>query len=380
MFFDKSKVSLSIQVEQSTVLPGRAISGTLTVKAVKEITITAIRLLARGKEEVSFVARKGSSKTKREESFTHFEHLITFFGFSKISGRKGGAGLEVGTYTYPFQIEIPAGAPPSFFCSLYSGTAKLQYFLRGIVDIPNGFDATTELPFIVESAVSRTQHQLLSRELVPLPPQRVNFVVEGGCCGLNADPSAAAGAQATLHGIAVLTTPDPKDGGGTAAGNGTIYSLPMSHPLRVSLTFNNLSRKTKLKNIKVSLVQQCQFMAHGDSVVGQRTITSVSCSLRGGAIIPRQTECFDINFPLEGVMLYSAEAPKGAPLPSLSTPLFSVSNSLCVAFSGGGTDASVMLGGVGPITSVVDLQDRCPAVPCCHSISHITPEECLGAQ
>ena len=53
--------------------------------------------------------------------------------------------LGPGTYTYPFQFQLPAGIPASFDSSV----GRVKYRVQAIVDIPWHLDIKTKTPFLV---------------------------------------------------------------------------------------------------------------------------------------------------------------------------------------------------------------------------------------
>lgn len=183
MFFDKDKVRLRIQMEQDWLLPGQYVNGTLVLEVVKEINVTAVRLCIKGVEKGMTTVKKRGSKQTVIDEFVHYQKLITFFGYSKESGRKGGATLSAGKYEYPFSVQLPPDIAPSFFCKLETGSAQLMYKITALVDIPNGFDAKVERAIVVQPAVPVSQLAAAQEQDQPytLPPEMGLIPSKGGC-------------------------------------------------------------------------------------------------------------------------------------------------------------------------------------------------------
>lgn len=374
MLFDKDKVRLQIDVDgKTTFRPGQSVTGRLKVEVLKDVQVTAIRLMARGKETTSFsVKRSGGGKQSSEESYVHYQHLITFFGFSKESGRSGGASLQVGSYEYPFHFIIPPNAPPSYHCRMSAGTADLTYILRATVDIPRGFDGKKELTLVVLPTIAQQQYEQLRGMTKTIANSNVALSIDPGCCGLNKDAGAAVEVSAEVPMIAML---QPLHYGGNP--NEYVTEDPR---VRVRLTLRNLCRKAHIRYVRVTLQQHQRLLAQGNTADAVQTIATAEVSPPSGELIPRTMATFEVTLRLPDAMRHASKMSQGDPLPTMATPCLQVANFLTVTFPGLGAEAVVTLTDVMPIVAAADPTNAVPMIPCSYCQNTIYPEEKLGAE
>ncbi|KPA85717.1 hypothetical protein ABB37_00087 [Leptomonas pyrrhocoris] len=384
MFFDRDKVKLQIDTDGKTAFqPGQAVTGCLRVEVVKDVDVTAIRLFARGKETTSFTVKKsGSGRQTSEESYVHYEHLITFFGFSKESGRTGGASLQAGNYEYPFQFVLPVTAPPSYRCRMSAGTAELTYILRAVVDIPRGFDGKEEVSFVVLPTIAQQQYDQLRGASKEATNPNLALSIDPGCCGMNKDPGAALQLTAVVPMIAFI--PPPVYSYNTTNENYALGSLTTAASgdakVMVRLTLQNLCRKAHIHCVHVVLQQHQRLMAQGNVADALQTIATTEVSPPSGKLIPRTTATFDVPLRLPDAVRYASKMSKSAPLPTMETPCLQVSNVLTISFPGLGAEAVVTISDVFPVVAAIDSTNSVPMIPCSYRENTIYPEEKLGAE
>lgn len=155
---EKHKVDLTLNLDQGVLTPGLTLTGVVTACVSKTVYITAVRVLLRGVESCQVPTSAAKSANAVKSTFTHLEKVVTLFGYSKGSQRRGGASLEAGIHTFPFEIALPAFIPPSVH-AVFDTVAKcgahatISYSITATVVIPYGFDGEVSKPFLVQSAV-----------------------------------------------------------------------------------------------------------------------------------------------------------------------------------------------------------------------------------
>ncbi|KAG5479620.1 hypothetical protein CUR178_03382 [Leishmania enriettii] len=373
MLLDRDRIRLLILAEATTCSPGQHIIGILRVEILKEVSVTAIRLMARGKENVFFKVAKGSFTVTRQQSFVHFEHLITFFGFSRECGRRGGASLAPGIYEYPFNIEIPPSAPPTYHCHTSAGDAKIAYTLRGIVDIPRGFDKRHEISLHVLPTIAIQQYGQLLRAEKIMEARCIAFAVEPGCCGRSRDTKAGVTVSVVVPAVALLQWKGCGD-----ANFESNPAVPTYMNVRVSLM--NTSLKARIRTVRVTLSQHQHLIAQGDTYDAIQPIATADVSPPGGELIPRASAVLNVKLRLPRSLRHSSKMPRSSPLPTLSTPCIQTANLLTISFPKLGADAAVSMMDAPVIVAAVDSDSEVPTVPCFYTMSTIRPEYRLGAE
>ncbi|KPI87786.1 hypothetical protein ABL78_3144 [Leptomonas seymouri] len=384
MLLDKDKVRLHIDVNGNTRYQcGQAITGCLKVEVLKDVQVTAIRLLACGKETTSFTAKKsGHGKKVSEESYIHYHHLITFFGFSKESGRTGGASLAAGSYEYPFQFVIPPSAPPSYRCCIPAGKAEMAYILRATVDIPHGFNGSKQLSIVVLPTISQLQYEQLRNASETFNTTKLALSIDPGCCGKYRDPEAALEATIEAPMIALLES-NLNGGNANSEGyalNGLAGSPSSSSCVRVRLTLRNLCRKAHIRNVRVVLCQHQRLMAQGNSADGVQTIAKADVVLPHGELIPRSVRTFDVALHLPDAIQHTSEMSRRYPLPTMETLFLQVSNFITVTFPGLEAETVLTFSDAMPIVAAIDSTNSVPMIPFTHCQNVIYPEDKLGAE
>lgn len=376
MLFDKDKVELQIDLDgRTTYQPGQAVLGRLIVKVLKQVNVTAIRLLARGKEKTQFSVSEGDHNVSLSGSYIHYEQLISFFGFSKESGRTGGASLQVGSYEYPFQLVIPPNAPPSFRCRIPDGTTELSYILRATVDIPHGFDKEKELPFVVVPTMAQRQYD----ELLTMTKTTTNTVgLNGGsgCCGSHKNLGDAVVVTAEVPMVGPLL-PFRSCEDTNCSFDGDVSSCADTC-VSIRLTLRNMSLKTRIRRVRVKLQQYRLFKAEGRTNGSLVTISTAEVSPPSGELIPRAMATFEVTLQLPGQMQQAKKVRKSDPAPTITTPLLEVTNFLAISFPAMGAEAVATISDVMPIVAETDPTNAVPMVPCSYFHNNIYPEVKLG--
>ncbi|EPY15412.1 hypothetical protein STCU_12045 [Strigomonas culicis] len=149
----RDRVQITLKLPKFSYIPGETVSGTLVLEVLAKLPITAVRIQLEAKEKVS--VKEGRHQYKDE--FVHFQKLITCFGHSKVSGRKSGAELDVGTYTYPFSITLPTSVPPCYHCTVNGSRGDLVYALVSTIVIPSSLDAQRKWCIVVRATAPEQQ-------------------------------------------------------------------------------------------------------------------------------------------------------------------------------------------------------------------------------
>ncbi|KPA78003.1 hypothetical protein ABB37_06764 [Leptomonas pyrrhocoris] len=182
-FLEKSKVTLTILCEGDTVAPASTVTGALQVEVHHEVVFTALRIRLRGKEKFYVQRRDAQGHTYTEHRhFTHVEEVHTLLGAPVGSASSGSTQLAPGTYVYPFSVLVPSQAPPSFKRCRHEYGCTLAYKLKGLLDIPHGFDAEVEYDLTVTQAVPISQLQPARQNLKALPLSEAH-IAKCRCCG-----------------------------------------------------------------------------------------------------------------------------------------------------------------------------------------------------
>lgn len=148
---------LRLLLEGEDFAPGETLGGRVELDWPKAAPVRGIRVEFTGEETTEIQRRRGSGDDERTVTYSECETVCAdgrvLFGRRPISWvRAVGEGLSrllrkadwpvlpAGRHSFPFEFRLPAGAPPS-----YEGRrAKIRYRLLAQVDIPLGFDLTSE--------------------------------------------------------------------------------------------------------------------------------------------------------------------------------------------------------------------------------------------
>lgn len=437
MFLDRDRLQLSLDVEKTAYLPGETVRGTFRVKVLREVSVTALRVCLYAKEKASVTSTGGGSgkKESAQDEVTHFEQLFTFFGYSKESGRKGGARLgptadgEEGL-VYPFEVIIPTTAVPSFAFSFEKGgEASLCYKLQGVAVIPNGFDGKVEKYLRVLSCTPRNQFMESRGRQRTVQPYTIGFPGESSCCfGSDADPSVAVemsfplmvvfdesefisrgkcaiagnmlanglsnntNYHMTSGGVAAITDPNAPVDDSPALPNGTTLAVPVS-PLRtratqyinINLKVVNHSSKKAVQNIRVELRQLVQLSCKNVSKSEVVPVSVMNHVPPSGGVAPRETYSATLQVNLGAQLsMTGAKGDRPSPesggiiMPTMATEFMQVSNILVVSFPSLKTEEVLTVPDACWLVSAVDPDNVTPPAPVHYNTHVVLPEVIAG--
>jgi hypothetical protein len=143
-----------IELSKLHFLPGEMLDGKVVYSNQKAKTIRGVRLRIHGYEHVYWTERHGKVTVTYTQDRWYMKTLMTLFGFPKA--QKGKLTLEPGLHEWPFKIQIPVNAPPSF--SHIRG--KVLYVFHAYIDIPHTFDKTASINFFVYLPAERIPNKL----------------------------------------------------------------------------------------------------------------------------------------------------------------------------------------------------------------------------
>jgi len=205
--FAAVKASLKVDLEHKVYYPGSMVRGLVTMDVRKPTKVYAIRIRVAGKESIVIrMKAKGEDVlTKQRETF--WKELVTLEGVTKT--RQTLVGLkqkyrnhlmnnatidstasiradvptymvEPGTYTYPFQFQLPYGLPASFEeFGDQEDYAAILYYVKAYIDVPGGSNADV-IGRTFFRVISRISEEQLMGEAEPLVDTRTHTLT--ACC------------------------------------------------------------------------------------------------------------------------------------------------------------------------------------------------------
>uniref|UniRef100_A0A7S1QY34 Arrestin-like N-terminal domain-containing protein n=1 Tax=Neobodo designis TaxID=312471 RepID=A0A7S1QY34_NEODS len=208
--FAAVKASLKVDLEHKVYYPGSMVRGLVTMDVRKPTKVYAIRIRVAGKESIVIrMKAKGEDVlTKQRETF--WKELVTLEGVTKT--RQTLVGLkqkyrnhlmnnatidstasiradvptymvEPGTYTYPFQFQLPYGLPASFEeFGDQEDYAAILYYAKAYLDIPGGGDSDL-IGRTFFRVVSRVGVKQWKEEAKPVADHKRHKIT--GCCGMS---------------------------------------------------------------------------------------------------------------------------------------------------------------------------------------------------
>ncbi|KAH9523028.1 Arrestin domain-containing protein 3 [Bulinus truncatus] len=139
---------------------GNVVQGFVTVDLGEPMKMRGIRLKFEGKAYVHWSESHSTGSGKNRHTTTrhysaserYFDQEILLFGIWPNQG-SDTKELPPGTYTYPFQFQLPPGLPSSF----EAHTGHVRYTVSSNIDKPWKFDHKTKRPFTVISILDLNQ-------------------------------------------------------------------------------------------------------------------------------------------------------------------------------------------------------------------------------
>lgn len=153
-------------LDQPYAFAGNPLRGVLRLLWPKDRAVRGVRLYWTGLERTRVTVGSGKHSRTYHESHEWARHRVGFFGapdplgfFESVGdamSSKAHPVLKAGVYEYPFEFDVPAGAPAG-----YSGShATVTWALDAVVDIPRSFDLTAQYPIrVVPQATAKTTPQ-----------------------------------------------------------------------------------------------------------------------------------------------------------------------------------------------------------------------------
>lgn len=163
-FFDSWKVKVHVFLKYQVLFPGNVVEGFVQIENSGHVDFVAIRVKACGKDKTYLKRNEGMDDDGNSivrtytQSSVVYKQLVTLAGQMKCTGSRQSQQLPPGTYTYPFQFQLPTTIPPSFAKRCGDGDmADIMYYVKAYVDIPMGRDAAVKQHFTVLNAMPAQQ-------------------------------------------------------------------------------------------------------------------------------------------------------------------------------------------------------------------------------
>lgn len=308
---DKQKVDLTLTVNGNAFLPGEMITGSFRVVTKKEFECTAIKIRCVCLEhaEVRYQEHVGKRTVTRTAvaNSVHFEATGVLAG--NVAG-KGGLQMQRGTMDYPFQIQLPPTVPPSKHVAAASGHMALTWTLEGLIDIPNGFDASTKQSFVVMPAIRAEAFNLL-RDAPTAETSVSSKLHTCSCCGCFCCEKKGSHVIITAKlspSALVMCTPNP-----TSTNRFDFFSQPSvqavfepsndffdvlppnTYTAKACITIQNDCAKDPVTGVTLKMAMNESIHAAGHATSGSRTIAKQEILFGGEDIIqPGSTRHFAV--------------------------------------------------------------------------------------
>jgi hypothetical protein len=149
--------SLVLYIDREAYRPGEVVRGHVELDWPRTTPVRGVRVGFLGAERTEITVSSGSGKNRRSTTYREHRPLVSreidLFGgppvgwwratgeaLNRLVGVEGYPRLLAGRHRWDFEFRLPEDALPSFV-----GTyAEVSYLLYAQVDIPMGFDVTTE--------------------------------------------------------------------------------------------------------------------------------------------------------------------------------------------------------------------------------------------
>ena len=127
-------------LERTVFFPGETIRGALVFNVGPPLKIRGVRVKFEGYTRTHWTETHGTGNNRRT---THYHSHIVYFNpvatlYGNPRGVRGDMIIPSAGYYWPFEFVLPSNLAPSYSHSFGSN----QYFAKGYVDIPMGFDKT----------------------------------------------------------------------------------------------------------------------------------------------------------------------------------------------------------------------------------------------
>lgn len=151
------KKSLVLYLDREAYRPGETVRGHVELDWPRTTPVRGVRVALIGAERTEIRVSSGTGKNRSSTTYREYRPLVSqeldLFGgppvswwratgeaLNRLVGVEGYPRLPAGHHRWDFEFALPGDAPPSF-----TGTyAEVGYLLSAQVDVPMGFDLTTE--------------------------------------------------------------------------------------------------------------------------------------------------------------------------------------------------------------------------------------------
>lgn len=380
-FFDKNKVKLQLNVN-SVIAMGGALQGNLSMTVIEDLKCRAVRLKVVGVEETTRRVRQGKRSRTITDSIVHYSQVVNLMDSSNAMNHDTSNSissdeimLRTGNYTFNIQIAFPFNLPPSFFMTHSSGRTLMQYNATACVDIPMGFDAELDFPFLILSAIPRSMYD--RGRTIPYKSAIIRSPVSKGCCGCCSSENlgyieTSAELWQTVLIVSTAPIPSSKD----------MPPLPLpipqqempylpspppqvfpraSNELSMRIYVSNASKKVVIKTILVQLFQGVEILTRGRRSYTKQCIGSTTVVPPYGDLCPGKSTSVDTVLSVSQPFCSSGNSLcSTSPLPSLSTPLTTTNTFLSITFPSVEVEEPFLLLNTIVLSSVVDAFSRLP--------------------
>ena len=127
-------------LERTVYFPGEVIRGALVFNVGMPVKLRGVRVKFEGFTKTSWSETRGTDRNRR--TVWYHSHIVYFNPTATVYGNprgvRGDMIIPSGGYYWPFEFVLPASCAPSYTHTL----GQNNYFVKGYVDIPMGFDRT----------------------------------------------------------------------------------------------------------------------------------------------------------------------------------------------------------------------------------------------
>lgn len=134
-----SKSQIVLDNPTGVFYAGQVVSGRFELVLEKELKITAINFISKGRARVLWTEGGGQHSRTYYASEKYFHNKTCLYG--KEQSGQDSVVLHAGTHTYKFSVTLPQNIPSSFE---FGSIAWVRYSLKAHVDIPWAFDKYTK--------------------------------------------------------------------------------------------------------------------------------------------------------------------------------------------------------------------------------------------
>uniref|UniRef100_A0A7S1QXT1 Arrestin-like N-terminal domain-containing protein n=1 Tax=Neobodo designis TaxID=312471 RepID=A0A7S1QXT1_NEODS len=204
--FSAIKADLTVELEHRVYYPGALLRGTVRLNVRKTTKFYALRLRICGKESMVIRKKKNAGDILTRQRETFWKQLYTLEGTTKTHAKHVAERDRIrtlaasracvarssvhkthtctpGEYVYPFEVQLPYDAPPSFEeFGDQEDYAAILYYAKAYLDIPGGGDSDL-IGRTFFRVVSRVGVKQWKEEAKPVADHKRHKIT--GCCGMS---------------------------------------------------------------------------------------------------------------------------------------------------------------------------------------------------